>query len=116
MNHDQLETRIKEGLLTSIHHIDDDTRQRLQKIRRNAINQPAKTSWFKSHQWVPAASLAFCSIIAIMLYLPSQQSQTDSATTQIDQTAMFELIDNADDLDTLSDPDFYMWLDETAGT
>jgi hypothetical protein len=116
MNHDNFETRIKEGLITSTQNIDDDTRQRLQKIRRNAINQPAKTSWFKSHQWVPAASLAFCSVIAIMLYLPSNQSQTNNTATQADQTAMFELIDNSDDLDTLSDPGFYIWLDETAGT
>jgi type VI protein secretion system component VasF len=116
MNHDKLETRIKENLEASIQHIDDDTKHRLQKIRRQAMNQPVKTSWFKSHQWVPAASLAFFSVIAIMLYLPSQQSQTNVTTTQIDQTAMLELIDSPDDIDTLSDPDFYMWLDETAGT
>jgi hypothetical protein len=116
MNHDNLETRIKVSLNTSIQNIDDDTKHRLQNIRRHAMNSPAKTSWFKSHQWAPAVSLAFCSIIAIMLYLPSQQSQTQITTTQIDQTAMLELIDSPDDIDTLSDPDFYMWLDETAGT
>jgi hypothetical protein len=116
MNDDNFETRIKAHLESSAQNLDGETKRRLLEIRRGALNQPTKLSWFKSHQWMPAAGLAFCSIIAIMLYLPSQQSPLNGNASAIDQTAMLELIDSTDDIDTLSDPGFYLWLDETTGT
>jgi hypothetical protein len=103
-----LEDRIKVSLDQSAAYLDADTQARLQAIRRTALNQPAKTSWFTLKGWVPAASLAFCSVIAMLLVLPSQYAPTNAA----DQTAMLELLDNPDELDALSDPDFYMWIDE----
>jgi hypothetical protein len=30
-----------------------------------------------------------------------------------DQIAVFELLDNAEDLDVIADPDFYAWIHET---
>jgi len=116
MNDENLESRIKTHLKMSALNLDGETKRRLLEIRRNALNQPTRLSWFKSHQWMPAAGLAFCSVIAIMLYLPSQHSPSNGGAIPIDQTAMIELIDSTDDIDTLSDPDFYLWLDESTGT
>ena len=102
------EERIKTSLDQSASQLDADTQARLQAVRRAALNQPANTSWFSLNGWIPAASLVFCSVIAMLLILPSKQSPT----SPVDQTAMLELLINPDELDALSDPDFYMWVDE----
>ena len=34
---------------------------------------------------------------------------------QNDQVAVFELLNNADELDAMTDPDFYAWIDESLG-
>lgn len=114
MNQDNLEQRIQQSLLSSVDALDMETKRSLQTIRNNALKQKTKSSWFNATWLLPAAGLAFCSIFAVMLYFPSQAS--NPSATSIDQTAMLELIGNSDDIDTLSDPDFYMWLDETTGT
>ncbi len=102
------EERIKTSLDQSASQLDAGTQARLQAIRRAALTQPAKISWFSLNGWVPAASLVFCSVVAVLLVLPSKQSPTNP----VDQTAMLELLNNPDELDALSDPDFYMWVDE----
>ena len=109
----QLEDRIKASLNQSAKFLDDDTQTRLQAIRRAALNQPAKTSWFSLNGWMPAASLVFCSVIAILIVLPSHQA-SNLSTTEADHTAMLELLENPDELDVMSDPDFYIWIDELA--
>ena len=106
----ELEDRIKASLEQSVRSLDEDTQQRLNAIRRAALNQPSKASWFKLNGWLPATSLAFCSVIALLVILPSHQSKQTSDLS--DQTAMLELLDNTDELDVISDPYFYMWLDE----
>ncbi|MDX1915708.1 MAG: hypothetical protein SFU55_09005 [Methylophilus sp.] len=102
-----LEDRIKASLNQSIDTLDAETRQRLQAIRRAALNQPSTA--FKWRSWVPVASVAFCSVVAMLVILPDHQQATKAP---LDQTAMLELLDNPEDLDTLSDPDFYMWVEE----
>ncbi len=114
----KLEDRIKASLEESVNNLDADTQQRLNAIRRAALNQPAKENWFKPswlkfNGWIPATSLVFCSVIALLIILPSHQS---TQTTDLpDQTAMLELLDNPDELDALSDPDFLMWVEEVNG-
>jgi hypothetical protein len=103
-----LENRIKASLTQSEHLLDGDTQARLQAIRRAALNQPAKTSWLKLTGWLPATSLVFCSVIAMFIILPSKQAPMGA----LDQTAMLELLDNPEELDAMSDPDFYLWIDE----
>lgn len=108
-----LERRIKSSLNSSSQHLEADTKQRLQAIRREALNQPKKTVWsslFNTSFWMPAASVTFCSIIAAMLFLP--QLQNTKQTNPLDQTAMYELLNDPETLDVLSDPDFYLWVDE----
>jgi hypothetical protein len=109
----QLETRIKSSLEKSTQQIDNDTRQRLFDIRNQALKQPQQTNWFsvlQSNYWMPATGIVLCSFIAALLLWP--QWQRNGNTTSFEQTAMFELIDNPEEIDVLSDPDFYLWIDE----
>ncbi len=111
-----LEDRIKASLDQSAAHLDANTQARLQAIRRAALNQPAKTAWlklnkFKLSNWIPAAGLVFCSVIAVLIILPSHKASNQSPVI-VDQTAMLELLDNPDELDAISDPDFYIWIDQ----
>lgn len=105
-----LEDRIKASLEDSARSLDADTQQRLNAIRRAALNQPANEKWLKLNGWIPATSLVFCSVIAMLIILPSHQ--TTQTGELPDQTAMLELLDNPDELEVLSDPDFLMWVDE----
>jgi len=107
-----LEERIKNSLDQHASALDNETMQRLQAIRRNALNQPKKSwlSFFQWQYWVPATGVVFCSIIAALLLLPQSQTSNDSAT--FDQMAMLELLENAENIDVLSDVGFYLWMDE----
>lgn len=111
MNNDKLEPRIKRSLDSKTTQIDAATQQRLNQARRSALNQTDAKSWL-SRQWMPVTGVAFCSIFAVMLALNTNQIQP----TSIDQTAMIELIENSDDVETLSDPAFDLWLDEIEGS
>ena len=99
-----LEARIKASLDASAQSIDADTQQRLNAMRRAALNQPANTHWLRLQYWLPATSLAFCTVVGMMLWLPTQ-APAPSAT--------LELIENPEELEVMSDPGFYLWLDET---
>lgn len=106
-----LEARIKTSLEQSVSFLDAGMQQRLNAARRNALNQPAKAKWFQINGWIPATSLVFFSVIAMLILSPSHQAP-HSTIELSDQTAMLELIDNPEELDVMSDPDFYMWVDE----
>ena len=115
MNNDQpaIEERIRTSLDISAQYLDADTKKRLLEIRRVALCQPSKKPWFELNSWVPAVSLVFCSVFAVILVLPSHNKQTpNDGSTTVEQTAMLELIENPDELDALSDPGFYAWADE----
>jgi hypothetical protein len=105
-----LEARIKASLDANAHHLDADTKKRLQEIRLKALKQSGLGAWFKANYLLPTAGLALCSVFAIMLALPHLHHKPSD--TAIDQTAMLELIENPDELDALSDPGFYVWMDE----
>ena len=108
-NDQDLEARIKHSLNASAQHLDADTKNRLREIRQQALKQPSKTSWFKVNYLAPAG-LALCSLFVVMLSL-SYLYKTPDATPS-NQSAMLELIEIPDDLDALSDPGFYVWMDE----
>lgn len=108
--------RIHAGLTASTNEMDAETQHRLHAIRRQALQQKPQKSWLNniwptSMVWAPVAGVAFCSVIAIMFILPAQQASAP-ATISGDYTAMFEVVDSPDDLDAVTDPDFYLWLDE----
>lgn len=105
--------RIK-ATLTEANQLDSDTQMRLQAIRRKALLQTRKLSWWQhmsqTTYWVPAAGVAFCSVMAIMVLMPAQQTQTQPSNG--DYTAMVELMESPEELDAVRDADFYLWLDE----
>lgn len=107
-----LEKRIVNSLNQHTTQLDNETMQRLQAIRRDALNRPNK-SWFSftlSTNWLPATGLIAASIFAVLLLYP--QSQSINNSTPLEQTAMVELLENAEDLDVISDVGFYLWMDE----
>jgi len=106
-----LEARIKTSLEQSARFLDADTQKRLNAARRNALNQPAKAKWFQFNGWITATSLVFCSVIAMLILIPSHQAPHTTIELS-EQTAMLELLDNPEELDVISDPDFYLWVDE----
>jgi hypothetical protein len=105
-----LEQRIKANLAHSAEHIDTQTLQRLQEIRRVALTPKIKKKTFSFYRWAPATGLIFCSFIAAILLVSSPKNQELSNSSE--QTAMLELIENPDEMDSLSDPGFYLWLNE----
>ena len=120
---DDFESKVKASL-------DADIRQKLAVVRRTALSQPNKQSWRDSWlkiSWLtnyglPAGSLALFSLIAVFILVnpkPSQAPENVAINPAIqlnDQVAALELLDNADDIDTATDPDFYLWADEILGT
>ncbi len=120
---DDFERKIKVSLDVNVQNLDSETRQALSAARRKALNQPQKKlglmARFKKEYWLPAGSLALCSLL-VMLVLVNPKPQLPPVNVAInpvvqlnDQVAALELLDNADDIDTVTDPDFYLWMDET---
>lgn len=109
--------RIHAGLTASTNEIDGETQQRLHAIRRKALQQKSQQTglqkiWQNNRVWAPVAGVAFCSVMAIMFILPAQHA-SNPETISGEYTAMFEVVESPEDLDTITDPDFYLWLDET---
>lgn len=115
--------KVKQSLDANVQNLDSETRQALSAARRKALNQPPKKyglmDWLKKEYWLPAGSLALCSLL-VMLVLVNPKPQLPPVNVAInpvvqlnDQVAALELLDNADDIDTVTDPDFYLWMDET---
>lgn len=118
------EQKVKVSLDRDLENLDAETRQLLANARRNALNQPQKTSWlnFKKEYWLSASTVALCSLLAVFILVkPASQSdpvniaknaqQTDVAE-DLNQVAALEILENTDDIDTATDPDFYLWVDE----
>ncbi len=109
-----LEKKIKASLDKSAANLDADTRKRLADIRNRALNmqthhaKPAR--WLTLSHWLPTTSLAFGVLLA--LFFVAQHKQQNGLESGQEQIAAFEMLNNADDLETLSDPDFYLWADE----
>jgi hypothetical protein len=80
-----------------------------------------KSSWLTSYG-LPAGSLALCSLLAVFI-LVNPKPSTAPANVAVnpaiqlnDQVAALELLDNVDDIDSATDPDFYLWADEILAT
>ena len=127
---DDFERKVKVSLDADMQGLDADTRQQLAAARKKALNQTSKQSWRDSwlkSSWLtnyglPAGSLALCSLLAVFI-LVNPKPNTAPANVAINQTvqlndqvAALELLDNVDDIDTATDPDFYLWADEVLAT
>ena len=127
---DGFERKVIASLEADVQGLDADARQKLAAARRKALNQPIKQSWRDSwlkSSWLtnyglPVSSLALCSLLAVFI-LVNPKPNTAPANVAInpavqlnDQVAALELLDNVDDIDTATDPDFYLWADEVLAT
>jgi hypothetical protein len=109
---EQFERKVKASLNANVDALDIDTRNRLTAIRQQALNQkPQHIKWPTLNNWLPATTLAFCSLFAVFLVFNPQNQA--NLPLQNDQLTMFELLNNAEELDVMIDPDFYAWMDES---
>ena len=127
---DDFERKVKTSLDADVKGLNADIRQQLALARRTALSQPNKQSWRDSrfkNSWLtniglPAGSLALCSLLAVFIFVSPKPNIAPanvaiSPTIQLnDQVAALELLDNVDDIDTTTDPDFYLWADEILAT
>lgn len=116
MNDDKtFESKVKASLDNSAQAIDADTRKRLADIRRQALNTETRrylpSKWLTFEHWIPAASLAFFALLTVLIVVHPKNNNPVN-TGQDQQVAMLELLNNADDLEAVTDPDFYLWADE----
>src|SRR5688572_24117445 len=111
---EQFEQQVKASLDANVDALDADTRNRLADMRGQALKVTStKTqpfAWLSSANWLPVSALALASFFAVFLVF-SPQNQ-DISPLQNDQVAVFELLDNTEELDTITDADFYVWMDE----
>ncbi len=110
MQHDSFEQKVKASLDSNLQQLDVDTRQQLASRRLQALAKPSN-KWLQASYWLPAGSLALCSLFAAIMII--NPSPNNSQPANQDQIAVFELLDNAEELDVMTDPDFYAWIDET---
>ena len=127
---DDFERKVKTSLDADVKGLGADTRQQLAVARRTALSQPNKQSWRDSwlkSSWLtnvglPAGSLALCSLLVVFILVNPKPNIAPanvaiSPAIQLnDQVAALELLDNVDDIDTATDPDFYLWADEVLAT
>jgi len=125
MNENSFNQKIKVNLDHSIDSLDLDTRQQLADRRKLALNsQQTKSNWLSAQYWreswyayrMPASALAFCALVAVFVVINPQQNDhaVGIASNNVDNpAAVLEVLNNAEDLDVISDPDFYAWAEET---
>jgi heme/copper-type cytochrome/quinol oxidase subunit 3 len=116
---DDFENKVKTSLDQSAQSLDADTRKRLADIRRQALSTQTShvkpTRWLALSTWLPSTSLAFGVLLA--LFFVAQHKQQSGLDAGHEQIAAFEMLNDVDDLntenlETLSDPDFYLWAYE----
>lgn len=117
MNENNFNQKIKLNLDHSVDSLDLDTRQQLADRRRLALNsQQVKNSWLSAQYWMPASALAFCALAAVLVLINPQQTDNSfgvASNNAENPAAVLEVLNNAEDLDVISDPDFYAWAEET---
>lgn len=102
MDNETLESTLRERLRNSEQQLDAATRQRLQQIRRRALQQPPAAAHSRHWQgWLLAATVA---AVAIYIGVP------DPAVSVGDTEAMAVEVGPQDDLDLYENLEFYEWL------
>ncbi len=119
-NDEQFEQQVKASLDANVEALDADTRKRLADIRLQVLkaqalnaqttNKASLFGWLGINNFLPASALALASLFAVFLVF-SPQNQ-DTSPLQNDQVAVFELLDDTEELDAITDADFYVWMDE----
>lgn len=116
MQQTDFENKIKVSLDDSVNAIDADTRKRLADIRRQSLQADTQTvapaRWltlsFMHQHWLSILAMFIAIFMAALMLL----SPNNPPTNHQDQLAVLEALNNAEDLEIISDPDFYLWADE----
>jgi hypothetical protein len=125
------ETKVKTSLDESVVTLDKETQLALMSIRQKALKQQRQQSrlnlnaWdfnaWRFNAWIPVGTFALCTLLTVLIvYSPDNiddstqrmAAQQSGNHDQYEQIAMLELFTNPEDLETTSDPDFYVWMDE----
>jgi hypothetical protein len=119
-NDEQFEQQVKASLDAKVEALDAGTLKRLADIRLHALkgqapnsqtnNMASLFSWLNINNFLPAGALALASLFAVFLVFSPQNQET--SPVQNEQVAVFELLDNTEELDAITDADFYVWMDE----
>lgn len=111
----QFEQQVKASLDANVDALDAETRRHLANIRRQALNAETNSKvpifkWLNTNNWLSAGALAFASMFAVFLVFSPHNQEV--SPVQNDQVAVFELLNNTEELDAITDADFYVWMDE----
>lgn len=116
----QFEQQVKASLDANVEALDADTRKRLADIRLQTLkvqapnaqtnSKPSLFGWLTINNFLPVGALALASLFAVFIVFSPQNQEI--SPVQNDQVAVFELLDNSEELDAITDADFYVWMDE----
>jgi len=129
------ETKVKTSLDESVITLDKETQLALASIRQNVLEKQRPQSRLNFNAWnfnvwnlnalIPVGAFALCALLTVLIvYSPDNiddstqrmVAQQSGNHDQYEQIAMLELFTNPEDLETTSDPDFYVWMDEILAT
>jgi len=129
------ETKVKTSLDESVITLDKETQQALTSIRQKVLEKQRPQSRLNFNAWnfnawnlnalIPVGAFALCALLTVLIvYSPDNiddstqrmVAQQSGNHDQYEQIAMLELFTNPEDLETTSDPDFYVWMDEILAT
>ena len=112
MSDEQFERKVKASLNNHVNGLDADVRKHLADCRRQALASKSQPfAWLNINSYLPAGALALCSLFAVFLLFNPQDNAVRVLPS--DQVAVYELLNNAEELEVMTDPDFYAWIDES---
>ena len=108
-NNEALAKRSKQLFDTSVESLDAATCSRLNRARQAALAEARPRPGFSTlTPWVPAAGVAAAAVFAVVLW---NERPIDEPLIQQASTSDFEILLNDDNLEMLSDLEFYSWID-----
>ena len=120
MNEDNFTDKVKVNLDHSVDSMDFAIRQQLAERRKVALNSQKTNTWLSAQYWreywMPASAFALCALAAVLVVINPQQSGPAVGLTSNNAdnpAAVLEVLNSDEDLDVISDPDFYAWAEET---
>ncbi len=109
----KLEQRIQAHFNARSTVLDAEIRAKLAQARNRALAQPTKTAvWQRWLQpgYMPALATGLCAVLIVsaLLLRPDSLQRSNGA----DNLILAELVSEPEELDAVTDPGFYAWLDE----
>lgn len=138
-DHSEFEARVKSNLDESVRAIDRETQAALASMRQKALEEQDKSKlniisriWRSVHKssqnastWLPASAFALCALFTVLwIYNPNSidepthfvATQQNNPYARDEQITMLELLTTPEDMETATDPDFYVWVEEILAT